>query len=58
MDDFDKYLKEQLKNPEFKKEWNNGELEYQLMMMIFKARNEQSVTQSELAVRTGLDNLI
>lgn len=54
MDDFDKYLKEQLKNPEFKKEWNNGELEYQLMMMIFKARNEQSITQSELAVRTGI----
>lgn len=54
MDDFDKYLKEQLKSSEFKKEWNNGELEYQLMMMIFKARNEQSITQSELAARTGI----
>ena len=54
MDDFDKYLKEQMTDPEFKKEWDNNELEYQLMMMILKARNEQNLTQSELAERTGL----
>lgn len=33
MDDFDKYLKEQMADPEFKKEWDNSELEYQLMMI-------------------------
>ncbi|WP_293556777.1 MULTISPECIES: helix-turn-helix domain-containing protein [Phascolarctobacterium] len=54
MDDFDKYLDEQLQNPEFKKEWDENELEYQLMMMILKARNEQNLTQSELAERTGI----
>lgn len=54
MDDFDKYLNEQLQNPEFKKEWDENELEYQLMMMILKARNEQNLTQSELAERTGI----
>lgn len=54
MDDFDKYLKEQMTDPEFKKEWDSNELEYQLMMMILKARNEQNLTQSELAERTGL----
>lgn len=54
MDDFDKYLKEQMADPEFKKEWDNSELEYQLMMMILKARNEQHLTQSELAERTGI----
>lgn len=54
MDDFDKYLNKQLKNPEFKKEWDDGELEYQLMMMVLKARNEQNLTQSELAKRTGI----
>ena len=54
MDDFDKYLKEQMADPEFKKEWDSNELEYQLMMMILKARNEQNLTQSELAERTGL----
>ena len=39
---------------EFKKEWDSHELEYQLMMMVLKARNNQNLTQSELAERTGL----
>lgn len=43
-----------MKNPEFKKEWDDNELEYQLMMMILKERNEQNLTQSELAARTGI----
>ena len=42
MDDFDKYLSEQMTDPEFQKEWERGELEYQLMMMVLKARNEQN----------------
>ncbi len=54
MDDFDVYLQEQMKDPAFKKEWDASELEYQLMMMILKARNEQKLTQSELAERTGI----
>ncbi len=54
MDDFDRYLKEQMEDPAFKKEWDDGEIEYQLMMMILKARNEKHMTQSELAARTGL----
>ena len=54
MDDFDRYLKEQMEDPVFKKEWDDGEMEYQLMMMILKARNEKHMTQSELAARTGL----
>ncbi len=54
MDDFDVYLKEQMKDPAFKKEWDASELEYQLMMMVLKARNEQHLTQSELAERTGI----
>lgn len=54
MDDFDKYLKEQMKNPTFKKEWDKSEMEYQLMMMVLKARSEQKLTQSELAKRTGI----
>ncbi|WP_075580644.1 helix-turn-helix domain-containing protein [Acidaminococcus massiliensis] len=54
MDDFDKYLKEQMKNPTFKKEWDKSEMEYQLMMMVLKARSEQKLTQSELAQRTGI----
>ena len=38
MDDFDKYLKEQMADPDFKKEWDDRELKYQLMMMVLKAR--------------------
>ena len=54
MDDFQSYLKEQLKNPDFKREWDESELEYQLMLMLLKARNEQNLTQLDLAKRTGI----
>ena len=54
MDDFDRYLNEQMKDPDFKKEWDENEARYQLMMMALRARNEEQLTQSELAERTGL----
>ena len=54
MDDLDKYLNEQMKNPVFKEEWDSHEMEYQLMMMVLKARKDQNMTQMELAERTGL----
>ena len=54
MDDFDKYLEEQLKNPDFKKEWEDHEMEHQLTMMLMKEREAQHMTQTELAERTGL----
>lgn len=53
MDDFDRYLNEQMKDPDFKKEWDENEARYQLMMVL-RARNEEQLTQSELAERTGL----
>lgn len=54
MDDFDRYLKEQMKDTDFKKEWDEDESRYQLMMMVIHARNEEHLTQSELAECTGL----
>lgn len=54
MDDFDRYLNEQMKDSDFKKEWDENEARYQLMMMVLRARNEGHLTQSELAERTGL----
>lgn len=54
MDDFDKYLEEQLKDPNFKKEWDDHEMEYQLTMMLLKEREAQHLTQTELAERTGI----
>ena len=54
MDDFDRYLNEQMKDPDFKKELDEKRSLYQLMMMVLRARNEEQLTQSELAERTGL----
>lgn len=54
MDDFDRYLKEQMKDTDFKKDWDENESRYQRMMMVLRARNEEQLTQSELAERTGL----
>ena len=53
MDDFDRYFKEQMKDTDFKKEQDENESRYQLMMVLH-ARNEEHLTQSELAERTGL----
>ena len=50
----DEYVNEQMKDPDFKKEWDENEARYQLMMMVLRARNEEQLTQSELAERTGL----
>jgi ribosome-binding protein aMBF1 (putative translation factor) len=46
---FDDYLKEQLKDPEFKKEWDKGEVAYQVTREIIKARIESKASQRQLA---------
>ena len=46
---FDDYLKEQLKDPEFKKEWDKGEIAYQVTREIIKARIASKASQRELA---------
>ena len=40
--------------PDSRKSGITVKLEYQLMMMVLKARNEQTLTQADLAERTGL----
>ena len=40
MDDFDRYLEEQLKNPEFKKEWEKNRFEYDIMKDTIKRLGE------------------
>lgn len=54
MDDFEKYLAEQLENPEFKQEWDSHELEYQLTINLMKERTAAGLTQLELAKRSGI----
>lgn len=37
-----------------KKKWDKDEARYQMMRMVLRARNEEHLTQSKLAERTGL----
>ena len=54
MGSFNKYLEEKLKNPEFKKEYDALEPEYNIMLALLKARKSQNLTQKELSERTGI----
>lgn len=47
-------LDEQLKDEEFKKEWERLEPQYQAITLLMKARIEQQLTQEDLAKKTGI----
>lgn len=51
---FNEYLQEQLKNPEFEKEYKALEPEYEIIRQIIKARNELNLTQKQLAEKIGM----
>lgn len=51
---FRETLNEQMKNPEFKKEWDVLEPEYQIIKAMLDARNEKAMTQKQLADITGI----
>ena len=51
---FRETLNEQLKNPEFKKEWDALEPEYQIIKAMLDTRNEKAMTQKQLADLTGI----
>ena len=53
-DDFDKYMKAQLQNERFSKEWNELESEYNIMNAIIEARTSCGLTQKELSIRSGI----
>ena len=42
-----------MKDPEFRKEWEAQELEYQIQEELIKARIACNMTQSELAEKVG-----
>lgn len=54
MTNFDEYLKEQLKNDEFKTEYEALEPEFAIVQAIIDARKESGVTQKELSEKTGI----
>ena len=49
MDDLDKFLNKQLKNEEFKKEWDKLELRYAVIKQLIKIRNNYNLSQAQLA---------
>lgn len=51
---FDDFLKEQLKDPEIKKEYDALEPEFAIIKAIIDARIESGLTQKELSERTGI----
>ena len=51
--DFDKYLEAQLKNPEFRKAYEEIEDEYQLATQIIRFRIDRNLTQAQLARLVG-----
>lgn len=55
MSEFQNLLQEELKDPEFKKEWDDMQPEMDVIRAMIDARIEQDLTQKELAKRTGID---
>ena len=53
MDDFQKLLNEELKNDEFKQEWDNLELRYTIIKQLIKLRNTYNLSQTQLAKKIG-----
>lgn len=47
-------LNKQMKNPEFKAEWDALEPEFQIVKAILNARKEKNITQKQLAELTGI----
>lgn len=54
MDDFSRTLEKNLQDKQFKKEWDDSELEYQLQCELIQARAESGMTQKELAEKSGV----
>ena len=50
---FEEDLKERLKDPEFKKAWEDSEPEYLLSCKVIEARIKKKISQRELAKKMG-----
>lgn len=51
---FDDYLAEQMKDPEFKAEWDRLEPEFAIVCAIYEARIEKKLSQKQLSELTGI----
>lgn len=55
MSEFKEFLQEQLKDPKFKKEWEDIQPEMNVIRAMLDARIAQNLTQKELSERTGIN---
>ena len=53
-DEWQEYLDEQLKNPEFRKEWDALEPEFAMVKAMIEARRKTGLTQRQLSEKTGI----
>ncbi|MBQ7682767.1 MAG: helix-turn-helix transcriptional regulator [Oscillibacter sp.] len=51
---FDEYLAEQMKDPEFKAEWDALEPEFQIIRAIIEGREARQFSEEQLAEATGI----
>ena len=54
MTTFNDYLNEQMKNPEFKEEYDALEPEFAIIQAIIDARKSSGITQKELSQKSGI----
>lgn len=54
MSNFNEYLKEQMKNPEFNREYDALEPEFAIIQALIDARKASGLTQKQLAEITGI----
>ena len=54
MTNFDEFLNAQMKDPEFKAEWDALDPEFSVVEAMLKARKESGLTQKQLSERTGI----
>jgi len=54
MTDFDKYVSDKLKDPEFRYEYDALEPEFVIIRAMIDARKNAGLTQKQLAERTGI----
>lgn len=52
---YEEYLKEKLKNPEFVREYIAEDPEFDLGIMLYKARKEKGLSQKEVSEMTGIN---
>ena len=52
---FDDFFDEQMKDPEFKTEYNNLQPEFDVIRAIIDARINQNLTQKQLSEKTGIN---